>query len=72
MATLSGVRRRWLGVLAVAVAVAAAVAVAVLSQRGGAAPAKTKPLQLGPSQQYGDTADLMRRLQRKKLLQRSR
>jgi hypothetical protein len=56
----------------VVVAVAAAVAVAVLSQRGGASPTKTKPLQLGPSQQFGDTADLMRRLQRKKLLQRSR
>jgi hypothetical protein len=56
----------------VAVAVAAVVTVAVLSQRGGATPAKTKPLQLAPSQQFGDTADLMRRLQRKKLLPRSR
>jgi archaellin len=49
-------------VAVVAAAVAIAVAVA-LSQRGQASP---RPIQAKPSQQFGDTADLMRRLERKK------
>jgi hypothetical protein len=52
-----------LAVLAAAVAVAVVVAV---SQRGQAAPGSPKPIQARPSQQYGDTADLMRRLEREK------
>jgi hypothetical protein len=50
------------------VAVAAVVVAAVvgLSQRGQASPGTPKPLKLHPSQQSGDTADLMRRLERRK------
>jgi flagellar basal body-associated protein FliL len=66
------VARRWLVVLAAVVAVAVAVAVAVVSQRGGAAPAKQSPEQAKPSQQVGDTADLMRRLERKQIAKESR
>jgi hypothetical protein len=50
-------------VLAAAVAVAVVVAV---SQRGQATPGSPKPIQARPSQRYGDTADLMRRLEREK------
>jgi hypothetical protein len=53
-------------VLAAAVAVAVVVAV---SQRGQAAPAPPKPIEARPSQRYGDTADLMRRLERQKHVQ---
>jgi hypothetical protein len=52
--------------------VAAAVLIAVsiaLSQRGQASP---RPIQARPSQQFGDTADLMRRLERNKHVQGTR
>jgi hypothetical protein len=65
------VRRRWFGVIAVLAAAVAVAAAVALSQRGQASPGTPKPVQARPSQQYGDTADLMRRLERKKLLQRS-
>jgi hypothetical protein len=63
----SGVRGRWVALL---VAVAAAVLLAaVLTSRGGSSP---KPSQLSPAQQAGDDADLMRRLERHKLVQRQK
>jgi hypothetical protein len=63
----SGVRGRWVAVL---VAVAAAVLLAVvLSSRSGSTP---KPSQVSPAQQVGDDADLMRRLERHKLVQGSK
>jgi hypothetical protein len=58
---------RWV-VLLVVVA-AAAILAAVLVSRGGSTP---KPLQVTPSQQDGDYADEMRRLERHKLVQRSK
>ena len=71
MATLFRVGRGWLGVFAVvAVALVAAAALAV-SHRGGNSPATPKPGSAGQSQRYGDDADLMRRLERKKLVKRS-
>ena len=63
--------RRWLGVLAVVVAVVAAAAVALIAHRDGGKPSP-KPAQAQPSQQVGDTADLMRHLERKKLVGGSR
>jgi hypothetical protein len=58
---------RWVALL---VAVAAAVLLAiVLSSRGGTTP---KPSQVSPAQQAGDDADLMRRLERHKLVQGSK
>jgi hypothetical protein len=63
------VGRRWLGIVAVAAAAMAIAVAIVLSQRGRATP---KPIQAGPSQQYGDTADLMRRLERNKHVQGTR
>src|SRR5262249_43118126 len=72
-ATLGRVRRRWLGVLAVLVAAAAGAAFGAVSQRGGQpAPGSPKPIQALPSKEYGDTADLMRRLEREKHVQGSR
>jgi hypothetical protein len=65
------VARRWLGVLAVVVAVVAAAAVAFVAHRDGGKPSP-EPVQAQPSQQVGDTADLMRRLERKKLVGGSR
>jgi hypothetical protein len=63
----SGVRGRWVALL---VAVAAAVLLAVvLSSRGGSTP---KPSKLSPAQQVGDDADLMRRLERHKLVKGSK
>ena len=63
----SGVRGRWVALL---VAVAAAVLLAiVLSSRGGTTP---KPSQVSPAQQAGEDADLMRRLERHKLVQGSK
>lgn len=59
--------RRWFGVVAVVAVLAAAVVAVGLSERGGGktpAPARTGTLE--PSQQYGDDADLMRRLERNK------
>src|SRR2546425_10671424 len=63
------VRRRWLGVIT-GVAVAVVIVVSVAS-RGGSSPARQSPSQVRPSQQTGDDADLMRRLERRKLVQRS-
>ena len=69
----SGVARRWFGVVAVVAVVVASVAAVALSSHGGNGPAHPKPaqVQLDPNQQLGDTADLMRRLERKKLVMRS-
>ena len=59
----SGVPGRWVALLVV-VAAAALLAV-VLSSRGASTP---KPVHVSPSQRVGDDADLMRRLQRHKLV----
>jgi hypothetical protein len=64
------VARRWLGVLAVVAVIAAAIAAVAVSGHGGKGPAP-KPAQFRPSQQFGDDADLMRRLERKKLVKRA-
>jgi hypothetical protein len=60
------VRRK---VIAGTVAVLAAVVVGVIAigSRDGSSPARQAPLHAKPSQQFGDDADLMRRLERKKL-----
>jgi hypothetical protein len=63
------VARKWLGVVVLFVAVGAAVAIAAASRGDGKAPKPaTRPTSEG---QFGDDADLMRRLERKKLLQRT-
>ena len=41
--------------------------VVALGSRDNAKPAQHTPLQAKPSQQFGDDADLMRRLERRKL-----
>jgi hypothetical protein len=56
-------------VLAVVAAAAVVVAVVALAQRGGSSPAGPTPEKAKPSQRYGDDADLMRRLERKKLVE---
>ncbi|MCW2965989.1 MAG: hypothetical protein JWO17_3241 [Actinomycetia bacterium] len=61
-------RRTWLGVVIVIVAVGVGVVVATFSRGGEKAPKPYTPP--AASQQFGDDADLMRRLERKKLLQR--
>jgi hypothetical protein len=61
----SGVRGRW--VVLLAVVAAAALAAVVLGARGGSTP---KPAHVAPAQ--GDTADLMRRLERHKLVRGSK
>ena len=63
----SGVRGRWVALLVVVCA--AALLAVVLSSRGGSTP---KPAQVSPSQQAGDDADVMRRLERHKLVQGSK
>jgi hypothetical protein len=65
----SPVRRRWLGLIAVVLVAAAVVAVAVVS-RGDGKPAE--PAQLSPSKQFGDDANLMRRLQRERLVKKAK
>lgn len=70
-ATLSGVGRTWLRVLVAVAVLAAAIAAVALSQRGGKSPVPSKPSQAQPTHQ-GDTADMMRRLERKKHVQGSR
>jgi hypothetical protein len=52
----------------IAVAVAAAAWIAVAS-RGSASPSPAKPGLLQPAARYGDDADLMRRLERRKLVE---
>jgi hypothetical protein len=60
------VRRK---VIAGTVAALAAVVIGVIAigSRDGSSPAQNAPLHAKPSQQFGDDADLMRRLERKKL-----
>jgi hypothetical protein len=59
------VRRRWLGVLAGVAAAAVLAAVYAVSRNEGTPP---KPSQADPARQFGDDADLMRRLERHKLV----
>jgi hypothetical protein len=56
---------KWLGVVVLLVAIGVAVAIAAAS-RGGEKP--PKPSSPALSKQFGDDADLMRRLERKKLV----
>jgi hypothetical protein len=65
------VGRRWLGVLAVVAVLAAVIAAVALSRGGGNAPRTPAPGRAQPSRQSGDDADLMRRLQRQKIVKRS-
>jgi len=60
------VRRKVIAGTAAALAVLVVGAVAIGS-RGDSTPAQQRPLQAKPAQQFGDDADLMRRLERKKL-----
>ena len=60
--------RKWLVVVVLVVAVGVAVVIAAASRGDDQAP-KTRTLPAA-SQQFGDDADLMRRLERKKLVQR--
>jgi hypothetical protein len=46
---------------------ALAIGVIAIGARGDSTPRNDRPLQAKPSQRYGDDADLMRRLERKKL-----
>ena len=59
-------RRKVIGGIAAAVAVLV-LGVVALGSRDNAKPAQNAPLHAKPSQQFGDDADLMRRLERKKL-----
>jgi len=63
------VRRTWLVVVIVLAAVGIAVAVAALTRGGETAKPKTPSVE---SQRFGDDADLMRRLERKKLVGQQR
>jgi hypothetical protein len=63
------VRRRVLGLIAVAVVVVGGVAIAAVS-RGDGKP--SRPAQLGPAQLGGDDANIMRRLQRDKLMKQAK
>jgi hypothetical protein len=60
------VRRKVIAGTAAALAAVAIGAVAIGS-RGSSAPGHHRPLQAKPSEQYGDDADLMRRVERKRL-----
>jgi hypothetical protein len=62
------VRRKLTALLAAAVVV---VAAAVLATHRGAEPAK-RPLKADPAKQFGDDADLMRRLERTRLVTTTR
>jgi hypothetical protein len=64
------VRRIWVVVVVVVVAIAVAVVAAAISRGGDAKPAKPAVRPPAASQQFGDDADLMRKLERKKLLKR--
>jgi hypothetical protein len=59
--------RKWVGVVVLVVAVGAAVAIAAASRGRDHAPKPYNPP--AASKQFGDDADLMRRLERKKLVQ---
>jgi hypothetical protein len=64
------VGRKWLGVVILLVAVGVALAIAAASRGRDKSP---KPsTQPAASKQFGDDADLMRRLERKKLLQQQK
>jgi hypothetical protein len=53
---------------AAAVLVAVVIGAVAIGSRGGSrSPGTDRPLQANPSRQFGDDADLMRRLERKKL-----
>ena len=58
-----------MGLIAVVLVAAAVVTVAAVS-RGDGKPAK--PAQLSPSKQFGDDANLMRRLQRERLVKKAK
>jgi hypothetical protein len=64
------VGRKWFAVVGLVVAVGVAVAIAAASRGGRGAPKPYVPP--AASQQLGDDADLMRRLERKKLVQRQK
>jgi hypothetical protein len=64
------VRRKVIAGTAAALAAVGIAAIAIGS-RDNTSPAQHKPLQAKPSQQFGDDADLMRRLERKKLTTRT-
>ena len=57
--------RKWLGIVSLLVAVGAAVAIAAASRGADKAPKPYSPP--AAAKQFGDDADLMRRLERKKL-----
>jgi hypothetical protein len=60
------VSRKVIAGIAAALAAVVIVAIAIAS-RGDSSPAQHAPLHVKPAQQFGDDADLMRRLERKKL-----
>lgn len=64
------VRRRVLGLIAVAVVVVVGVVAIAAVSRGDGKP--SRPAQLGPAQQGGDDANIMRRLQRDKLMKQAK
>ena len=63
-------RRKVIAGTAAALAAVVIAAIAIGS-RGDSSPVHQAPLQAKPSQQFGDDADLMRRLERKKLTTRT-
>jgi hypothetical protein len=60
------VRRKVIGGTVAALA-ALVIGVIAFGFRDGSSPAQNAPLRAKPAQQFGDDADLMRRLERKKL-----
>ena len=62
--------RKWLGIVSLLVAVGAAVAIAAASRSGDKAPKPYSPP--AAAKQFGDDADLMRRLERQKLVPRQK
>jgi hypothetical protein len=64
------VRRKVFAGTAAALAAVVIAAIAIGS-RDNKSPAQQRPLQAKPSLQFGDDADLMRRLERKKLTTRT-
>jgi uncharacterized membrane protein YgcG len=63
------VRRTWLGVLAAVAAAAVVATLVVVSHHDEQAP---KPPVANPSSRFGDDADLMRRLERHKLVKQAK
>jgi hypothetical protein len=64
------VRRIWVVVVVVVVAIAVAVTAGAISRGGDAKPERPAFHPPAASQQFGDDADLMRKLERKKLVKR--